>query len=167
MGNLISEETLHKLEADTSFQQLSQKMQTLNIFEVLGITNAEIRHSNFLAWLLDPNGNHGMGDKFLREFVSKLGQREVVPENVTDCIVRREWLHIDLLVLCQKEKYLLCVENKVLSGEHDDQLHRYRDTLLEEYPGYTMSFAFLSPDGIAPLSADDQQYWQPVSYADI
>lgn len=54
MGNLISEETLHKLEADTSFQQLSQKMQTLNIFEVLGITNAEIRHSNFLAWLLDP-----------------------------------------------------------------------------------------------------------------
>ena len=49
MGNLISEETFHKLEADTSFQQLSQKMQTLNIFEVLGITNAEIRHSNFLA----------------------------------------------------------------------------------------------------------------------
>ena len=86
MGNLISEETLHKMEADTSFQQLSQKMQTLNIFEVLGITNAEIRHSNFLAWLLDPNGNHGMGDKFLREFVSKLGQREVVPENVTVCI---------------------------------------------------------------------------------
>lgn len=113
MGNLISEETLHKLEADTSFQQLSQKMQTPNIFEVLGITNAEIRHSNFLAWLLDPNGNHGMGDKFLREFVSKLGQREVVPENVTVCIVRREWQHIDLLVLCQKEKYLLCVENKV------------------------------------------------------
>ena len=37
MGNLISEETFHKLEADTSFQQLSQKMQTLNIFEVLGI----------------------------------------------------------------------------------------------------------------------------------
>ena len=167
MGNLISEETLHKLEADTSFQQLSQKMQTLNIFEVLGITNAEIRHSNFLAWLLDPNGNHGMGDKFLREFVSKLGQREVVPENVTVCIVRREWQHIDLLVLCQKEKYLLCVENKVFSGEHDDQLRRYRDILLTEYPGYTMSFAFLSPDGVAPASADDQQYWQPVSYADI
>ena len=38
MGNLISEETLHKLEADASFQQLSQMMQTLNIFEVLGTT---------------------------------------------------------------------------------------------------------------------------------
>ena len=65
------------------------------------------------------------------------------------------------------KEFVLCVENKVFSGEHNDQLRRYRDTLLEEYPGYTMSFAFLSPDGIAPLSADDQQYWQPVGYADI
>ena len=76
MGNLISEETLHKLEADTSFQQLSQKMQTLNIFEVLGITNAEIRHSNFLAWLLDPNGNHGMGDKFFKVRAKRSGPRK-------------------------------------------------------------------------------------------
>ena len=60
MGNLISEETLHKMEADTSFQQLSQKMKTLNIFEVLGFTNAEIRHSNFLTWILDPTRPQGM-----------------------------------------------------------------------------------------------------------
>ena len=48
MGNLISEETLHKLEADTSFQQLSQKMQTLNIFEVLGITMP--RSATVISW---------------------------------------------------------------------------------------------------------------------
>lgn len=167
MGNRIFKEALHKLETDASFQQLSQKMQALNIFEVLGITNAEIRHSNFLAWLLDPNGNHGMGDRFLREFASKLGQKEVVPESVTDFIVKREWQHIDLLVLCQKEKYLLCVENKVFSGEHNNQLHRYRDILLTKYPQYTMSFAFLSPEGMIPESEDDQKYWQPVSYADV
>lgn len=167
MNSYISKEALHELENDASFRQLSQKMQTLNIFEVLGITNAEIRHSNFLAWLLDPNGSHGTGDKFLREFASKLGQRDAIPKNVADCIVRREWQHIDLLILCQKEKYLLCIENKVFSGEHDDQLRRYRDTLLAEYPGYTMSFAFLSPDGVAPESSEDQQYWQSVSYTDI
>lgn len=140
MGNLISEETLHKLEADTSFQQLSQKMQTLNIFEVLGITNAEIRHSNFLAWLLDPNGNHGMGDKFLREFVSKLGQREVVPENVTVCIVRREWQHIDLLVLARK-KNTCCVSKIKCSLESTMTLRRYRDILLTDTRLH-LSFAF-------------------------
>lgn len=47
----------------------------------------------------------------MREFVSKLGQREVVPENVTVCIVRREWQHIDLLVLCQKEN--TCCVSKI------------------------------------------------------
>ena len=119
MGNLISEETLHKLEADTSFQQLSQKMQTLNIFEVLGITNAEIRHSNFLAWLLDPNGNHGMGDKFLREFVSKLGQREVVPENVTVCIVSGStltcWFYARKKNTCCVSKIKCSLESTMIS----------------------------------------------------
>ena len=37
----------------------------VNIFDVLKVTNAEIRHSNILAWLLDPNENHGIGDSLL------------------------------------------------------------------------------------------------------
>ena len=167
MENHILEREQLELEADTSFQQLSQKIRPMNIFEVLGVAKAEIRHSNFLAWLLDPDGSHGMGNKFLREFISKLGQQEAVPQDMTDCLIRREWRHIDLLILFRKEKYLLCIENKLFSGEHDDQLHRYRDTLLSEYQDYTMSFALLSPDGMAPASDEDQQYWQPVSSWDI
>ena len=158
---------LENLESDKMLHQLTQDLTHLNIFEVLGTTRAEIRHSNFLAWLLDPNGNHEMGGKFLRAFVAKMGQEGLLPPHISKCSVRREWRHTDLLVLCPDEKYLLCVENKVFSGEHDNQLHHYRDVLLAEYHGYTMSLAFLSPDGVAPASADDQQYWQPVSYADI
>ena len=37
-----------------------------NIFDVLKISRTEIRHSNMLGWLLDPNENHGLGDKFLK-----------------------------------------------------------------------------------------------------
>lgn len=33
-----------------------------NIFTTLDIINTEIRHSNVLAWLLDPSENHGLGD---------------------------------------------------------------------------------------------------------
>jgi hypothetical protein len=29
----------------------------------------EIRHSNFLAWLLNPNESHGIGDLFLTQFL--------------------------------------------------------------------------------------------------
>ena len=47
----------------------------VNIFDVLKVTNTEIRHSNILAWLLDPNENHGIGDSFLKEFITKIVQR--------------------------------------------------------------------------------------------
>lgn len=158
---------LENLENDEMLHQLTQDSTRLNIFEVLGITRAEIRHSNFLAWLLDPNGNHEMGDKFLRTFVAKMGQEELLPPHISKCLVRREWRHTDLLVLCPDEKYLLCVENKVFSREHGNQLHHYRDVLLKEYPNYRMSFALLSPEGVAPEDPKEQQHWQSVSYVDV
>lgn len=156
-----------QLEADANFIELSEKCHTLNLFEILGTATTEIRHSNFLAWLLDPNGNHRLQDRFLRAFVAKLGQEDAVPKNVSDCVVRREWQHIDLLVICETEKYLLCIENKVFSHEHGNQLQRYRDLLAKEYHGYSMSFAFLTPDGISPEKENDQKIWQPVSYTDV
>jgi len=42
-----------------------------NVFEVLGRPRLEQAHSNFLAWLLDPGEAHGLGDKFLRQFMAK------------------------------------------------------------------------------------------------
>lgn len=156
-----------RLESDANFIKLSEKCNKLNLFEILGTTKTEIRHSNFLAWLLDPKRNHGLQDRFLRAFAAKLGQEGAVPKDLSDCDVRREWQHIDLLVICKAEKYLLCIENKVFSNEHGDQLQRYRDLLAKEYRGYRMSFAFLTPDGISPEKEKDQQDWQPVSYADV
>ena len=35
----------------------------------------EIRHSNVLAWLLTPNGTHGIGGGFLRALVERLTHR--------------------------------------------------------------------------------------------
>ena len=158
---------MRQLEADANFIELSEKCLTLNLFEILGTTTAEIRHSNFLAWLLDPKGNHGLQDRFLRAFAAKLGQEDAVPKDLSSCFVLREWQHIDLLLICETGKYLLCIENKVFSHEHGNQLQRYRVLLTKEYRGYSMSFAFLTPDGISPEKENDQKDWQPVSYTDV
>ena len=40
-----------------------------NAFDVLGITSSENRHSNVLAWLMNPDGNHGLHDGVIRGFV--------------------------------------------------------------------------------------------------
>lgn len=53
-------DALRKLERDFKLGH------RFNLFEALNITKQEIRHSRFLAYLLDPHEAHGLGDRFLR-----------------------------------------------------------------------------------------------------
>ena len=53
---------------DIEFDKLELGLQNPNIFEILKISKTEIRHSNFLSWLLNPNGSHQLGDVFLKRF---------------------------------------------------------------------------------------------------
>ena len=41
----------------------------LNIFEAVGLDRQEIRHSNFLAFLLRPQESHGLSDAFLKRLI--------------------------------------------------------------------------------------------------
>ena len=63
---------LENFICDEQLKELEQKFEGFNIFDCLRLTRAEIRHSNFLAWLLDPNETHGMNDYFLKEFLKKV-----------------------------------------------------------------------------------------------
>jgi hypothetical protein len=42
------------------------------VFEVLGMLRREPAHSSMLAWLLDPEACHGLGDAFLRSFWQRI-----------------------------------------------------------------------------------------------
>ena len=57
---------------DIQFDELDLGLKQPNIFKVLGASKAEIRHSNFLAWLLDPNESHNLGGVFLKRFLRNL-----------------------------------------------------------------------------------------------
>ena len=60
-------EKLETLALNTSdLAELNKRQSEVNIFEVLQVEKTEIRHSNILAWLLDPEESHGLGDSFLR-----------------------------------------------------------------------------------------------------
>lgn len=67
------EEALRKFLADIEcLDALSPWTERFNIFDILKISRTEIRHSNMLSWLLDPNENHGLGDKFFARCKMKL-----------------------------------------------------------------------------------------------
>lgn len=76
---------------------LSDYYNQCTTWDRLGVARQETSHSSFLAWLLNPKGNHGLGEiplrKFLRLLVSaqKLPINDIVPENdkINDTLERK------------------------------------------------------------------------------
>lgn len=61
---------------DPNFDKLETELKKPNIFSILGIGESEIRHSNFLSWLLDPNESHELGNRFLIKILRDLATDE-------------------------------------------------------------------------------------------
>ena len=148
---------------------------SFNIFDVLKISRTEIRHSNVLAWLLDPNGNHGYSQGFLSRlnsyiardgFVSEKDVFKLLTMKYSDIVVLREWQNIDILIESKDEKYVLCIENKVDTQDHSGQLDKYYKIIEEKYKGYTKVYLYLTPEGIAPLQ-DSNSAWGCIKYETI
>lgn len=144
-----------------------------NIFDVLKVSRMEIRHSNTLGWLLDPNENHGFGDAFLNSVFQKLIEKDssgkydifqVLLSDMYSFSVLREWKNIDILISSADEKIVLAIENKVGSHEHSNQLNRYKSYLEQDYPDYKRFYVFLTPNGEDP---SDVENWDVLTYYDI
>jgi len=155
---------------------LEEQIGKFNIFDALGIARVEIRHSNYLAWLLTPGESHGQGDQYLRavliDVLRKARQQGIPPPispveldgaDLQGVEVRREWRYIDLLISCKKPSIVFAVENKVDSGEREGQLKGYKETVAKDFPGVIPLFLFLTPEG------EEASYpgWVSYSYADL
>ena len=154
---------------DPDFDRLDLELKNPNIFQILRISNNEIRHSNFLSWLLDPNQSHKLGDVFLKRFLreifssnkfSEIDQVDVEGMDLSKVDIRREWENIDILI--ELEDVVVCIENKVLAKEHSNQLTRYKDIIQRNFPDKYKTFVFLSPDGSDSQNEIDS--YEPISY---
>lgn len=154
--------------------QLESLIGRFNIFDALNIARVEIRHSNFLAFILDPAESHGQSQLFLRALLMDLlkaapdTQRPLSPIEIDGADlrgvqVRREWSNIDLLITAREPSLVIVVENKVRSGEHSDQLTRYKETIDRHFPNARPLYVFLTADGAEP----SEEEWVPYSYADL
>ena len=61
---------------DPLFQKLKAYYGKTTLFNVLKIERNENRHSAFLAWLLNKNGSHGLGDEPLKRFMRLLAKKD-------------------------------------------------------------------------------------------
>src|SRR5690625_3900486 len=107
--------------------ELNSYLVNFNAFETLGIINTEIRHSNVLGWLLDPNENHGLQDAFLKRFMQRIFYNfkemphsdltlfDLTEVNFSTFVIRREWRRIDLIIYSEVDEIVIVIENKVWS----------------------------------------------------
>ncbi len=147
-----------------------------NAFQVLRIVRKELRHSDFLAYLLDPQENHGLGDTFVRKLLKRACPKESTDANTISAIdldtmdfdgleVRREWKNIDILlkVSSANQRLVAIIENKIDTSEHSGQLQKYREQVTRDFAGWKTLFIYLSISGEIP--SDDS--FVPIDYGSL
>jgi hypothetical protein len=148
-----------------SISSLETRLRGFNIFEAIGHVHSELRHSAFVAFLLDPQGTHGLNDFFLRRFIqisldndnSDNRTAEIIKFSTADLgssSVMREYRNIDIIVVNDHEELVIVIENKIRSTEHSEQLLKYRKFTEETYPDHRKLFIYLTPDGEKPSDSN-------------
>src|SRR5688500_11625090 len=101
IGRQVFEE-LSALVMDQDIEELEARLDPFNIFEAIGAVRQELRHSDFLAFLLNPRQNHGLGDTFAKRLLQRFLVHEansILPISAVDLdlwdldqiLVLREW----------------------------------------------------------------------------
>ena len=148
------------LLTEKSYLEVKNKIYHPNIFSILRLENYEIRHSNFLAWLLDNNESHACGSLFSSVLLEILFPDKSASNN--DFSIHRERGNIDLLFESTRE--VLVLENKIMAKDHESQLSGYRSYIQAKYPKHLKSFTYLTPKGDEPSDEDEVKHWSIVSY---
>lgn len=162
--------------ANPELDELEILLDQFNIFEAMRAERTEIRHSDFLAFLMDPGRPHGLGDSVLKSILQAvLKAKGDYPAGVTPvdldswdmmgASVSREEFNTDILVRYEYagRKLIVLIENKIDSAEHSDQLRRYYDGVAASDTQAQIIAIYLTPDGEQP--SDDR--FLPLDYESV
>jgi len=140
-----------KIETIEKLQEL--KGETFNIFSVLKMERLEVEtHSAFIYELINPDGLHSQGKKYLDIFMKHvLGINDFDLSSAT--VGREEMTHdgrrIDLTI--KNEKYFCVIEMKIDAGDQFQQLVDYKR--YADHQGLKTELYYLTLDGKAASDA--------------
>ena len=128
--------------------------KNFNVFSVLGIKRKEVRHSKFLANLLDPEGTHSQDTVFLQHFLN-LQPLQNLPDPFYDNLegfqVRTEVPSDGRLdILLEKNDACIIIENKIDAKDQDRQLDRYYTDARKKFEDEQIKLIYLTLDGSEP-----------------
>jgi hypothetical protein len=168
MSQVLPLSQLDALAKDRAFLRLDKSLRRFNIFEAVGAVRQELRHSDFLAFLLNPYSNRSFKGRFTEILLdetahSPTGKKLPAAFRTKSGIfdnaeVRREWCNIDILLRCTASKMALIIENKIDSRERKSQLNKYWETVAK--PGWKVCGIYLTPGAEEPSNDN----YIPVGY---
>ena len=141
--------TAAKAQAD---RQRAMGKHDYNIFTLFhGFSDEVNLHSNFIASLLDLNGDHYKGDLFLKLFL-EMCDIDDFSIDMSTATVFKEFKHIDIYISDGKKHIIL--ENKVYAKDQPTQIARYIETIKGEgakkAKDEDIYVLYLHPDGELP-----------------
>lgn len=138
------------------FKKLSEIKDEVNIFKIINMVDKEAVHSDMLAWLFNPYENHNLNDKAVKGLLMQLSEKDaeyinLLLQEYSDLEVYREYTtnngrRIDILLESRNNKVIFIIENKIWSGEGDNQLEDYKKFIDEKYNDYNRIFLYLTPE---------------------
>ncbi len=175
------ERQLENFILDPKLAELEQRLKRFNIFRALDVVRAENKHSNFFAFLLDPQETHRLGDRILKGFLanavrnvsSGITPLKIHLSQIADTRVYREVSvkgskigRIDILIetVIDGNPWVIAIENKVDAKQGTDQLKIYRIYCENKYKNSKQLFIYLTPNGDED-PADDR--WITSTYKEI
>jgi len=115
----MTEELQQFKELLDTFRLVPESKETKTFFEICGVSSWELSYSSFLAFFLDPRGEHGFGDLFLKSLVEASG--ETLNTNGVRSIereVQTDKGRIDLVI--EGDSFVIGIENKIGARVNND-----------------------------------------------
>jgi len=166
-------------ENQTHLETIHQSLNAFNIFNVLGVQHREIRHSNFLGWLFDPNDSHQLGDRFLKDLLKLIREIDLINAEIFIPLILRDLSktrvaretenNIDLLIVNEELGFVICIENKINAEFSDGQLEKYYDYVEKNYSHLnTHIYLTLTPfSSTQHLDKDEGNRYTNITYRQI
>lgn len=163
-------------------EEMRCRGELYNTFHVLGVEMEEKIHSAMISDLLNPNGEHGCGDVFLKLFLLGFRSRKSRCEFLMDTENARVWKeypigYIDddcesggrLDILIETSDKAIVIENKIYASDQPKQISRYCRFAKKRFKGGSIVI-YLTLDGHNASSESENGRkagvdYYPISYA--
>lgn len=147
------------------YQAEKQRGSDINVWQQAGLKQDEVRNTAVLAWWLDCQGTHALGDHIFKSLLSALPFSLQLPDPAAlgNYRVTAESLplgeienRIDIEI--QGKDFLIFIEVKINAGEGDKQLERYHTLLHQKAKMYGLNkraLIYLTRHSSPAITVDD------------